>query len=494
MVEPNRRQMLRALSGTVLGIRGVTSPARTLAIDLPDSRLVQETETVIRFRQTAKLAADDGDEQDKFGNSVSLSNDGTTAIIGAHSDINSTGLEGSAYIFERSDEVWKQKQKITAPDDYTGNLFGNSVALSGNGMTAIVGGQPRNDDRKGSGSVYIFKRSENLWHQQQKLIPDDSDGNNWLGPAMSVSDDGMTAIIAAYTDPDPNDDKGVGSAYVFEVSDDSWERAEELTIEDPDEAIDFGVSVGISGDGTTAVIGSPSNDATGERTSSAYIFERAGNAWDQQQKLVSNDGDKQDAFGREVAVSRDGTTTIICAPQDETDVEGSGSAYIFERSEGSWHQQQRLVPKDNGGTFAQAVAVSGNGTTVFVGSRAADPNGPLSGAAYLFERSGAGWQQILTPNDGDPRDRFGESVSISSDGRTALSGAFWDEGPHGNRSGSAYVFEKAEVTLTPTPTPVDDESGDATGPGLWIGTAVAGLGAGIYLLKRYFTDRDVKQD
>lgn len=51
-------------------------------------------------------------------------------------------------------------------------------------------------------------------------------------------------------------------------------------------------------------------------------------------------------------------------------------------------------------------------------------------------------QQIkLTPNDGDSTDFFGVSIAASSDGTTALIGAYRDEDPNGENAGSAYVFE-----------------------------------------------------
>jgi hypothetical protein len=493
MTRQGRREFLHSLSGTALGVGGVATSVGAVGSERVDSKLSQQTETVTRFQQTAKLVAGEGNEFDLFGSSVALSDDGTTAVIGAYGDtVRNHGGDGSAYVFERSDDTWEQQQRLSADDGGTADGFGISIALSGNATTAVVGTIPRDSNGRTDASVYIFERSADSWQQQQKLTADDEDENSWLGPAVSVSDDGTTAIIAAYTDTDPDDDRGVGSAYVFERSGNSWDRVETLTVDDADQASDLGVSVAVSGDGMTAVIGSPSNDPTGQRTSAVYIFERSGNAWSQQQQLVPDDSAEKSAFGREVAVSRDGKTAIICGPQERTEVEGSGSAYVFEQSGGSWHQQERLLPAGGDGAFAQAAAVSGDGTTVFVGSRAADPNGRLSGAAYMFERSGEGWQQTLTPDDGGAEDRFGEAVAISRNGQTALCGAFWDNDPHGERSGSAYVFETSEVTLTPTPTITD--TGDDIGSGFGLGTAVAGLGAGVYLLTRRFVDSNAKRD
>jgi hypothetical protein len=489
MKQKSRRELLYTLSAVALGVGGFSNSAGAVRSDRADPKPSQQTETVTRFQQSAKLAADDGDEFDLFGSSVGLSDDGTTAVIGAHGDtVRNHGGAGTAYVFQRSDDKWEQQQRLRADDAGAANGFGTSVALSGNATTAVVGTIQSDSNGGTDASVYIFERSADSWHQQQKLTADDDNGNSWLGPAVSVSDDGTTVITGAHTATNPDHNEGVGSACIFERSGNSWEQVETLRSDDVESTIEFGASVAVSGDGTTAVIGSPGNDPAS--AGSVYIFERSGSSWHRQQKLVSEESARQ--FGRAVAVSRNGKIAIICVPQERTEVEGSGSAYVFEQSGGSWHQRQKLLPAGGDGAFAQAAAVSGDGKTVFVGSRAADPNGKLSGAGYVFEHSGEGWQQTLTPDDGGAEDRFGEAVAISRDGQTALSGAFWDNDPHGERGGSAYVFEKSEVTLTPTPASTD--TGDDVGPGFGIGTAVAGLGAGVYLLTQRLANRKTPPD
>src|SRR6516225_740876 len=73
------------------------------------------------------------------GDSVSLSGDGNTAIVGGPSD--NSGL-GAVWVFTRSDGVWTQQAKLVG----TGAIGpfaagqGSSVSLSGDGNTAIVGG------------------------------------------------------------------------------------------------------------------------------------------------------------------------------------------------------------------------------------------------------------------------------------------------------------------------------------------------------------------
>jgi len=105
--------------------------------------------------QTAKLTALDAAAFDQFGRSVSISGD--TAIVGAFGDDDAGSFSGSAYVFVKPARGWTnsfQTAKLTASDAAASDLFGNSVAVSGD---TVVVGSPRDDDvPQNSGSAYVF--------------------------------------------------------------------------------------------------------------------------------------------------------------------------------------------------------------------------------------------------------------------------------------------------------------------------------------------------
>ncbi|MBM3949001.1 MAG: hypothetical protein FJ312_07155, partial [SAR202 cluster bacterium] len=74
--------------------------------------------------QQAKLTASDGAADDLFGYSVAVSGD--TAVVGAWSDdVGSNDNQGSAYVFVRSGATWSQQAKLTASDGGTEDRFGD---------------------------------------------------------------------------------------------------------------------------------------------------------------------------------------------------------------------------------------------------------------------------------------------------------------------------------------------------------------------------------
>lgn len=430
---------------------GQGTPTPTRSQETPQTPAGAELEGT----QVAKLTADDGESDDIFGDTVAVSREGTTAVISAPADTGPNGeYAGSAYVFERTDGSWRQQVKLTPDDRGSDDYFGEAVTVSDDGATAIIGAYYDADPNgEEAGSAYVFDRAGDSWNQQAKLTPEDGNNYDLFGCSAALSGDGTTAIIGARDDEDPNGPEA-GSAYVFDNADASWSQQAKLNAKDGDSEDNFGTAVAVSREGTTAIIGAnndedPNGSAEGyfSGAGSAYAFEKSDGTWSQQAKLVPDDGDGGDNFGVSVAVSRDGTTALIGADVDEDpNGEFAGSAYIFRRSGGTWTEQSKLTPDDgnSGDAFGSAVALTGEGTTALIGAPSdEEPNGIWAGSAYIFENTEDSWtqQQKLAADDGDKEDNFGVSVAAAREGTTALIGAFEDEDPNGDDAGSAYVFE-----------------------------------------------------
>ena len=115
--------------------------------------------------QKAKLLPSDGDAGDLFGWGISVSGD--TAIIGARVDDDNGEDSGSAYIFRKIGDSWIQEAKLLPSDGESGDWFGKSVSISGN--NAIIGSWYDDDNGPQSGSAYIFERINGNWVEKQKL-------------------------------------------------------------------------------------------------------------------------------------------------------------------------------------------------------------------------------------------------------------------------------------------------------------------------------------
>jgi hypothetical protein len=396
------------------------------------------------------VAPADGLAGDLFGLSVSV--DGNTVVMGSPWHGVGGVDSGSAYVLVRTGSQFSQGAELTPDYAGPGDRFGCSVSVSGD-IAAI--GVPYDDDNgTDAGSVYVFVRSESTWGTAVRLTPGDAAAGDLFGSSVAVSGD--TMVVGAPT----NDTNGVdaGSAYVFVREGSTWTEAATLTPDDAAAGDRFGCSVSVSGD--TAIVGAYLDSDNGGSSGSAYVFARSGSTWSQAAKLTPHDGAALDLFG--LSVSVDGDTALVGAPFDDDSGMESGSAYVFSRSGSVWTQSAKLTAADGAEAdwFGGSVSVSGDITVV--GARRDDDNGPDSGSAYVFVRSGSTWQEVAkyTAFDGAADDGFGYSVSVSGD--SAIVGA-----PHadhnGADSGVAYFLDlglaKAVVTLAASD-PEAHESGD----------------------------------
>ena len=389
----------------------------------------------------ATLVAADGATVDYFGSSVAISGD--TAIVGAYlDDVGANTYQGSAYIFVRTGNTWTQQAKLTAADGAASDVFGGSVAISGN--TAIVGAFA--DDvgiNTDQGSAYIFVRTGTTWTQQAKLTATDGAASDNFGTYVGISGD--TAIVgAAYVDVGSNLDQG--SAYIFVRTGTTWTQQTKLTAPDGATADYFGWSVAISGD--TAVVGAIFDSVdTNTNQGSVWVFSRVGSRWiGPDLRLIASDGAAEDRFGSSVAIS--GNTAIFGAYGDDVGANADqGSAYIFIRSGANWIQQAKLTASDGaaGDHFGLSVALSGDTAIVgaFHGTTYLD-----DGSAYIFTRSGSTWTQQakLSATDGVFYHGFGASVALAGD--TAIVGANWDVIGVNAQQGSAYIFTRSGSSWT----------------------------------------------
>jgi hypothetical protein len=374
-----------------------------------------------------KLTASDGAFGDDFGQSVAFS--GSTVVVGARADtIGANNNQGSAYVFNRQGGSWVEAQKLTASDGAASDQFGWSVAVSGS--TIVVGAWL--DDIGGNldqGSAYVFDRHGGSWVETQKLTASDGAARDHFGWSVAIS--GSTVVAGTI-----GGNSFQGSAYVFNRQGGSWVDAQKLSASDGASGDEFGYSVAIGG--STVVVGTiGGNTAQG----SAYVFNRQGGSWVEEQKLTTSDGAAFDLFGWSVAVS--GSTVVVSARGDTVGANfDQGSAYVFNRQGGSWVEEQKLTASDGAAFDEFGLSVAINGSTVVVGSAVDGIGGnSFQGSAYVFNRQGGDWveEQKLSASDGGALDFFGHSVAIS--GSTVVVGAAGDTIGGNSFQGSAYVFE-----------------------------------------------------
>jgi FG-GAP repeat len=402
-----------------------------------------------------KLTAHGEEGEGLFGTSVALSADGSTLLVGGPRD--GATHRGAAWVFTRSGSAWvEQGSKLTGAEgpppakteeeeqcaeesaEEAGECaFGASVALSADGNTALIG-EPSATAL--AGSAWVFKRTgsgtEAHWAQTMTLAGEGASGEGRFGKSVALSADGATALIG-----DPSANQQRGSAWVFSLSGTSSTTEGRLADVEAGHFDHVGRSVALSGDGNTALIGAPGDS---EYTGAALVFTRAGEAWSRQPGKLTGAGELGPArFGKAVALSGDGKTALVGAPNDGENV---GAAWGFTRAGGSFTPQGGKLTgfEETGGHFGAGLALSGDGSFGLIAApRAGD------GQVVQYMHTGSSWSrepEKLAGANEIGKGWQGTALALSSEGKVAAIGA-----PHDHsRAGAAWVFSGE----TPAPVPV----------------------------------------
>ena len=334
------------------------------------------------------LTASEGAEDDGFGGSVSLSDDGSTIVVGAEwGDFDSEVKDwGAAYVFAESGGIWAEAQKLTATDAAEGNLFGCSVAMSDDGAVIVIGAQGVVGNR---GAVYVFTDpgATGIWTEAQKLTASDGVGGDFFGINVDVSGDGLIIVIGAQ-----GDDGNTGAAYVFTaaVTAGPWTEAAttpKLTASFPVAGDLFGCDVGISDDGVVIAVGARGR-SSGAGAVCIFTDLGATETWTEAAALVASDAVAGDALGTGLTLSGNGLILVAGAPLHDTEGEtDQGAVYEFTDS-GAWSETRKLISPDPTGSdqFGSQVATADAGTPIFAGSPFEDTDSEAdSGSAYWYE-------------------------------------------------------------------------------------------------------------
>jgi hypothetical protein len=275
----------------------------------------------------------------------------------------------------------------------------------------------------------------NAWTQLAELTPTNRNNQDWFGVSVAVSGD--TVVVGAF---DPNF-QTTGTAYVFVKPSGSWGNMTQTAILTPsDGGAGFGTSVAISGD--TIVVGAANASNLDFQTpqqqgpGGAYVFVKPQTGWTdmtETAKLTASDGADGDAFGYNVAISKDSVAVGALFGHS-----GAGVAYVFVKPPSSWSnmtQTAELTASDSS-TFDNMGSVAISGDTVMTGAYG---HNNFRGAAYVFVKPRAGWKDMTqTAEFSSTRANqiYGFSVAVRGD--TAIVGAV---GAH-QGVGAAFLYVK----------------------------------------------------
>lgn len=309
--------------------------------------------------------------------------------------------------------------------------FGCSVSISGN--WAAVGAYGYNlPGKAGCGAVYLYKRVDGIWEQQQIITASDAAASDRFGYSVCLKDTQL--IVGAYLAANGTKTYA-GAAYIFNYNGGAWTQFIKLQPGDAADSDYFGYSVAIDGD--RVAVGAPGFNGAATDVGCVYIYRRESFApyWIFDIKKTGSLSAANERLGHSVAVSN--FYVAAGAPGYNS---GAGLVYTYNRSS-SYAGAAAVNPSaPTGSGFGSSIAVTNNILTVGA------PNETVGGLAnrgrvYSYYMSSV-WQyngDILLPSL-QAGDQFGNSVSYANG--YIIAGAPGRMVNGNTTQGEAFVFKQ----------------------------------------------------
>ena len=353
-----------------------------------------------------------------LGNNLYAANAVTTTNLFANT-LTLTGLGGQTTLYVRNN--------VFVSDTVTKSIDNTSLAMYVGGGTISSTPTRAINTYSTSYPTFLATGSSHFYFNDvaaAQTLTSTAGADAYFGLAVALSSDGNTALVGA-----PFSSTNAGYAAVYRFTNGAWGSAQTLT-STAGASARFGYATALSSDGNTALIGGTqaSSDA-----GYAAVYRFTNGAWGSAQTLTST-ADPTAYFGGAVSISSDGNTVLVGATLHSS---STGYAAVFRFTGGSWGPAQTLTSTAGAGAlFGNSVFLSADGNTALVGAPYSATNAGYA-AVYRFTNGSWGSAQTLTSTAGASA-YFGESVTISADGNTAIVGG--SNGDGGNGYAAVYKF------------------------------------------------------
>jgi len=396
---------------------------------------------------------------DTFGRSIAMSGDGMVAVVGATKESTTELQSGAVYVFEKMNDVFSQTAKIKADTPVAYSEYATSVAITDDKSTIAVGSNYYDTTYNVVGAVYIYTKVNGTWTEQQIITPSVEADYIGLGASLKFSSDGNILFVGA-----PSDNTsltfGGGSTFIFKKVSGVWTETQKIISSGVTENGHFGFSVDCVPDGSVLVVGDHDESTGGSYAGAVYIYTTNDFVtWTEYDKLQASDISADFSFGKSVSISDDGLHLIVGANGANSD---SGAVYYFFNNLGVWSELQKItIPTSYGDTsdfFGDYLAIDGDATRIVIGALNEDALGSNTGQVYIYYYDSGSWSLLKTfyPDDISAGDTFGSAVAISDDGANILAASRNKDSSTGGVY--AYRIERCSVSSSIDPMYIYEEN------------------------------------
>lgn len=185
--------------------------------------------------------------EDRFGDSLSLSGDGSVLIISSDHASTDKFDSGLVYVFNLNNGQYSLEQRIESPSVQTGELFGSNTSLSEDGSTLLIGALGGGQESPMNFDNYLNRKANSTTEFGSEYV---LDRNSNLNPVRTSFDGNITRFVTRI--------RNAGAVYLYQRLEKKYVFGEMLDGGDSAAFDEYGT--GMYTDGVSNYIGSPKYD------------------------------------------------------------------------------------------------------------------------------------------------------------------------------------------------------------------------------------------
>lgn len=320
-----------------------------------------------------------------------------------------------------SPAIWRKVggDVMALPNEYSSPA---STALSSDGSVIAIGVLDESNLLRGEVYVHILKNSSDGSQEWEPLgqVLEGADDNDIFGTSVALSGDGTVLAVGAtqFANAYGSVPTGGGYATVYSYQGGMWAPHGKIVGTDSIDGDAFGVQVALSQDGTVLAVLAANYDYGGDPVGYANVYHFNGDSldWD----LVDTIDHWERRYG-DMVMDLSGDGRVIALGDTSDSVAGSIRAWSCAVETGCERQGQEITGVDYEDLIGSSVSLSENGKILAVGSPGSNDCEPTCVNVKVYEfmiGSEPVWTQIGQALSGDMG--FGNSLKLSGDGASLV--------------------------------------------------------------------------
>ncbi|MDH7555141.1 MAG: hypothetical protein QHH74_15980 [Spirochaetota bacterium] len=345
-----------------------------------------------------------------LGGDVAISDDGTVIAVGSYE-----GNANAAYVFRKQAIDWDCT--VIKPDDIsTGDKFGFSVALSGDGIWLFVGAPVKR-------AVYVYEYTGS-WQQQQKI----TSSTTSFGYDITTDNSGLYLGVVSY------------EGKTFEIY--NRDVSKQYILKHKiyySIAKSYCVKIKNQSDYAYVFLGLNSNNK-----GRVEIFKLTSDGMWGFYTITPADNQEYADFGRSISVTSDGNICVIGAPYYDIQADDDkGCFYVYQKNQSGYTlvSQVKNISGTNGDALGMAASILPDGQYIFASMPLADEGGVDRGKVLVYRLNGSNveYMDSFYPDDRNEKCYFGQALAVSSTGVVAIGAPYAYTHANNDNGGVVYI-------------------------------------------------------